>query len=89
MVILLHALIGIVGFVSAGVLGISFMGHTQELSATQRWSLILTVSAVGITAVLGLYYMAGIWGALVSGLLLAYFEYVCFFKEPKTVHEHQ
>lgn len=80
MAIFLHVLIGLVAFVGAGVLSISFMGNMQALKPVQKWSIIATVSAIGATAVFGFYIAAGPMGAILSGALLAVFEYECFFK---------
>lgn len=80
MAIFLHILIGLMAFVGAGVLSISFMGNMQELNAIQKWSMVATVSAIGITAVFGFYIAAGPIGAVLSAALLAIFEYECFFK---------
>lgn len=80
MAIFLHVLIGLIAFVGAGMLSISFMGNMQELTAVQKWSIIATVSGIGLTAVFGFYLVAGAVGAIVSGALLVVFEYECFFK---------
>ncbi|MCW0953681.1 hypothetical protein OIT44_06365 [Weissella ceti] len=80
MAIFLHILIGLMAFVGAGVLSISFMDNMQELNAIQKWSMVATVSAIGITAVFGFYIAAGPIGAVLSAALLAIFEYECFFK---------
>lgn len=76
----LHIFVGLVAFVGAGVLSVSFMGNTQELNAIQKWSMIATVSAIGVTAVFGFYLAGGVMGAVLSAALLAIFEYECFFK---------
>ncbi|KRM92493.1 hypothetical protein [Fructilactobacillus florum] len=86
--IILHALVGIIAFAGAGVMSISFAGHLNQLSKVQKWSIIITATTIGITAVLGLYSSMGIIGAVVSLILLAGFEYFCFFKEPKQDHEY-
>lgn len=83
MIIFLHALVGMIAFIGAGALGTSFSGQINQLSTIQKWSLITTVSAIGLTAVLGLYSVAGIPSAALSLLLLIAFEYVCFFKSAK------
>jgi len=80
MAIFLHILIGLMAFIGAGVLSISFMGNMQELNPLQKWSMVATVSAIGITAVFGFYIAAGPIGAVLSAALLAIFEYECFFK---------
>lgn len=80
MVIFLHILIGLVAFVGAGVMSISFMGNLQELKPVQKWSMVATVSAIGVTAVFGFYMVAGLMGAILSGALFVVFEYECFFK---------
>lgn len=80
MVIFLHILIGLVAFVGAGVMSISFMGNLQELKPVQKWSMVATVSAIGVTAVFGFYMVAGPMGAILSGALFVVFEYECFFK---------
>ncbi|NDR60915.1 hypothetical protein EQU01_04585 [Lactobacillus sanfranciscensis] len=81
--IFLHALVGMVAFIGAGALGTSFSGQINQLSTLQKWSLITTVTTIGLTAVLGLYSVAGIPGAALSLVLLVAFEYVCFFKSAK------
>ncbi len=83
MIIFLHALVGMVAFIGAGALGTSFSGQLDQLSKVQKWSLITTVTTIGLTAVLGLYSVAGIPGAALSLILLVAFEYVCFFKTAK------
>ncbi|WED57382.1 hypothetical protein [Fructilactobacillus sanfranciscensis] len=83
MIIFLHALVGMVAFIGAGALGTSFSGQINQLSTLQKWSLITTVTTIGLTAVLGLYSVAGIPGAALSLVLLVAFEYVCFFKSAK------
>ncbi|POH15323.1 hypothetical protein LS451_06700 [Fructilactobacillus sanfranciscensis] len=81
--IFLHALVGMVAFIGAGALGTSFSGQINQLSTLQKWSLITTVTTIGLTAVLGLYSVAGIPGAALSLVLLVAFEYVCLFKSAK------
>ncbi|GAA3177895.1 hypothetical protein [Fructilactobacillus sanfranciscensis] len=83
MIIFLHALVGMVAFIGAGALGTSFSGQINQLSTLQKWSLITTVTTIGLTAVLGLYSVAGIPGAALSLVLLVAFEYVCLFKSAK------
>ncbi|WP_429971768.1 hypothetical protein ACQW5G_03965 [Fructilactobacillus sp. Tb1] len=83
MIIFLHALIGMIAFIGAGALGTSFAGEINKLTTMQKWSLIVTVTAIGITAILGLYSVSGIVGAALSTVALVAFEYVCFFKEAK------
>ncbi|WP_395391959.1 hypothetical protein [Fructilactobacillus sanfranciscensis] len=83
MIIFLHALVGMVAFIGTGALGTSFSGQINQLSTLQKWSLITTVTTIGLTAVLGLYSVAGIPGAALSLVLLVAFEYVCFFKSAK------
>ena len=83
MIIFLHALVGMVAFIGAGALGTSFSGQINQLSTLQKWSLITTVTNIGLTAVLGLYSVAGIHGAALSLVLLVAFEYVCLFKSAK------
>ena len=83
MIIFLHALVGMVAFIGAGALGSSFSGQINQLSTLQKWSLITTVTTIGLTAVLGLYSVAGIPGAALSLVLLVAFEYVCLFKSAK------
>ncbi|MEN3241089.1 hypothetical protein [Fructilactobacillus sanfranciscensis] len=83
MIIFLHALVGMVVFIGAGALGTSFSGQINQLSTLQKWSLITTVTTIGLTAVLGLYSVAGIPGAALSLVLLVAFEYVCLFKSAK------
>lgn len=80
MAIFLHVLIGLMAFVGAGALSISFMGNMQELTTVQKWSMVATVSAIGVTAVFGFYLVGGVMGAALSAALLAIFEYECFFK---------
>jgi len=84
MAIFLHVLIGLMAFIGAGTMSISFMGNMQDLSSVQKWSMIATVSAIGITAVVGFYLAAGAIGAILSGALLLVFEFECFFKARKT-----
>ena len=83
MIIFFHALVGMVAFIGAGALGTSFSGQINQLSTLQKWSLITTVTTIGLTAVLGLYSVAGIPGAALSLVLLVAFEYVCLFKSAK------
>ncbi len=80
MAMFLHIFIGLVAFIGAGVMSISFKGNMQSLNTVQKWSLIATVSAIGVTAVFGFYMAAGPMGAVLSAALLAVFEYECFFK---------
>lgn len=83
MIIILHAVIGIIAFIGAGMLATSFAGQIDQLTALQKWSLIVTVSAIGITAVLGLYKTTGGPVALICLILLGFFEFMCFFKKPR------
>lgn len=78
--IVLHIIFGIMIVVGAFATAISFQGDTDKLTKWQKFSLILTTSAIGLTVVTVISFYASIYIGLLLLLMLAVSEYFAFIR---------
>ncbi|SCB73755.1 hypothetical protein [Weissella bombi] len=78
--IVLHIIFGIMIVVGALATAVSFQGDTAKLTKWQKFSLILTTSAIGLTVVTVISVYASIYIGLLLLLMLAVSEYFAFIR---------
>lgn len=76
----LHVFFGVMIVVGAVMTAISFQGDTDKLTKWQKFSLIITTSAIGLTIVSVISVYASIYIGLILFALLAAYEYFAFIR---------
>ncbi|UQS83602.1 hypothetical protein [Bombilactobacillus thymidiniphilus] len=76
----LHIFFGVMIVVGAIATAISFQGDTAKLTKAQKFSLILTTSAIGLTIVTVISVYASIYIGLLLLLALVASEYFAFVR---------
>lgn len=76
--IALHIFFGLMILVGVIMTSVSFQGDTDKLTKLQKFSLIFTTSAIGLTVVAVTAVSGSIYIALVMFVALALYEYYAF-----------
>ncbi|MGX7051110.1 hypothetical protein [Leuconostoc palmae] len=76
----LHVLFGLMILVGTIMTGVSFQGDTQKLTKLQKFSLIFTTSAIGLTVVAVITISSSVFIGLALLVILAVYEYYSFLR---------
>lgn len=76
----LHVLFGLMILVGTIMTGVSFQGDTQKLTKLQKFSLIFTTSAIGLTVVAVITISSSVLIGLALLVILAVYEYYSFLR---------
>lgn len=76
--IALHIFFGLMILVGVIMTSVSFQGDTDKLTKLQKFSLIFTTSAIGLTVIAVTAVSGAIYIALVMFVALALYEYYAF-----------
>ena len=78
--IVLHVLFGLMILVGTILTGISFQGDTQKLTKLQKFSLIFTTSAIGLTVIAVISISSSVYLGI-AFVILAVYEYFSFLRQ--------
>jgi len=79
--IVLHVLFGLMILVGTILTGISFQGDTQKLTKLQKFSLIFTTSAIGLTVIAVISISSSVYLGIALVVILAVYEYFSFLRQ--------
>ena len=79
--IVLHVLFGLMILVGTILTGISFQGDTQKLTKLQKFSLIFTTSAIGLTVIAVISISSSVYLGIALIVILAVYEYFSFLRQ--------
>ncbi|ACA82519.1 MULTISPECIES: hypothetical protein [Leuconostoc] len=79
--IVLHVLFGLMILVGTILTGISFQGDTQKLTKLQKFSLIFTTSAIGLTVIAVISISSSVYLGIALFVILAVYEYFSFLRQ--------
>ncbi|WP_180676379.1 hypothetical protein [Leuconostoc citreum] len=79
--IVLHVLFGLMILVGTILTGISFQGDTQKLTKLQKFSLIFTTSAIGLTVIAVISVSSSVYLGIALFVILIVYEYFSFLRQ--------
>ena len=79
--IVLHVLFGLMILVGTILTGISFQGDTQKLTKLQKFSLIFTTSAIGLTVIAVISVSSSVYLGIALFVILTVYEYFSFLRQ--------
>ncbi|MGY3741942.1 hypothetical protein [Leuconostoc inhae] len=79
--IALHVLFGIMILIGVIMTAVSFQGDTDKLTNLQKFSLVFTTSAIGLTVIAVIAVSSSIYIGIVMFIALALYEYFAFLRK--------
>ncbi|CAM3088706.1 hypothetical protein [Leuconostoc rapi] len=79
--IALHVFFGIMILIGVIMTAVSFQGDTDKLTNLQKFSLIFTTSAIGLTVIAVIAISSSIYIGIVMFIALALYEYFAFLRK--------
>lgn len=79
--IALHVFFGIMILIGVVMTAVSFQGDTAKLTNLQKFSLIFTTSAIGLTIIAVIIISSSIYIGIMMLSLLALYEYYAFLRQ--------
>ena len=79
--IALHVFFGIMILIGVIMTAVSFQGDTDKLTNLQKFSLVFTTSAIGLTVIAVIAVSSSIYIGIVMFIALALYEYFAFLRK--------
>jgi len=79
--IALHVLFGIMILIGVIMTAVSFQGDTDKLTNLQKFSLVFTTSAIGLTVIAVIAVSSSIYIGIVMFIALSLYEYFAFLRK--------
>ncbi|WP_294975964.1 hypothetical protein [uncultured Leuconostoc sp.] len=77
----LHVLFGIMILIGVIMTAVSFQGDTDKLTNLQKFSLVFTTSAIGLTVIAVIAVSSSIYIGIVMFIALSLYEYFAFLRK--------